>query len=666
MRHFTVSIGQRDFSALVLPPELQLTYVRGSAAALGGMQEATIVATGPRTALYAALDWLRCPVAVYNRKGTPVWWGYVAALTGQFGALQIGLSLDEIANRVQVIYAYQDPTGKSVKGTTAWVEDAVSRATYGTWELIKSLGNANADQAIYDRDLTLATLKQPVGTPAIVGQSGPDSVTLLCRGWFSTLTASYYARPDGKVQSSNNRGNAISLGQKLTANTIGFEPNNDYIHDIQGRLHYFESDQWVQVSGSASNNGAFRVARGTTQLAASWASTSIWFNTSDDILTTASNFAFVDANDLILVSGATYPSNNGYFWVDTVQDGNHIVTVAKTITSYGTGPLVTVQRGNAVGCEANFVRESPGATVTLTTIGEKLAQSFVVTGASAWKAYEVQLRVMKVNTPADGVIVELCADNAGLPGTVLDSATVSAANFGTSLTWMTFVLTGAATLTIGATYWLVIRRSGASEYANYYQVDVDEDQSYAAGAAKAWNGASWITPPTPVDIPFAVFGKEETTTQLAAIASSAGQFMAGSQIMDTSGLLTYQYREGRLRAYDEALALLAAGTSDGRRLLAEVTPQRYLSIYKEPLQGSVDTYVLGMDGTWTDNLGSPLEEGVLPVGKWVEIRALPAEVLATTKVTPFVVDEAEYDADSGELRITPRGAWTTATGVRQG
>ena len=97
-----------------------------------------------------------------------------------------------------------------------------------------------------------------------------------------------------------------------------------------------------------------------------------------------------------------------------------------------------------------------------------------------------------------------------------------------------------------------------------------------------------------------------------------------------------------------------------------MTPQRYLSIYKEPLQGSADTYVLDLEGAWTDNLGSPLEEGVLPVGKWVEIRALPAEVLATTKVTPFVVDEAEYDADSGELRITPRGAWTTATGVRQG
>ena len=663
---FTVSLGQRDFSAMVLPPELTLTYQRGSAAAQGGMQEATIVATGPHTALYAALDWLRCPVAVYNRKGTPVWWGYVAALTGQFGALQIGLSLDEIANRVQVIYAYQDPTGKSVKGTTAWVDDAASRATYGTWELIKSLGNANADQAIYDRDLTLATLKQPVGTPAIVGQSGVDSVTLLCRGWFATLAATYYARSDGKVQASNNRGTAITLGQKLTANTIGFEPNNDYIHDIQGRLHYFASDQWVQVSGSASNNGAFRIARGTNRTYTSLTSAGIWFNVTDDILTTASNFAFVDANDLILVSGAGNPANNGYFWVDTVQDGNHIVTVAKTIVSSSPGPLITVQRGNAIGCEANFVRESPGASVTLTTIGEKLAQSFVVTGASAWKAYEVQLRVMKVNTPADGVTVELCADNAGLPGTVLDSGTVSAANLGTSLTWATFALVGSATLTIGATYWLVIRRSGASEYANYYQVDVDEDQSYAPGTAKAWNGASWIAPPTPVDIPFAVFGKEETTTQLAYLAANAGQFLAGSQIMDASGLLTYQYREGRLRAYDEAMALLAAGTSDGRRLLAEVTPQRYLSIYKEPLQGSADTYVLDLEGTWTDNLGSPLEEGVLPVGKWVEIRALPAEVLATTKVTPFVIDEAEYDAESGELRITPRGAWTAATGVRQG
>jgi len=31
-----------------------------------------------------------------------------------------------------------------------------------------------------------------------------------------------------------------------------------------------------------------------------------------------------------------------------------------------------------------------------------------------------------------------------------------------------------------------------------------------------------------------------------------------------------------------------------------------------------------------------------------------------------MIDEVEYDAESGELRITPRGAWTTVAGIKQG
>lgn len=167
MRRFTVTVNRRDFLPAVLPHELVLKPRRWAGAALGGMRTAEIEATGPRYALFDLMDWLRYETLIYNRNGTAVWWGYVAALSLRVGAVEIGVSLDEVSNRIQVIYAYQDPDGKSIKGATGWSADADSVAAYGTWELIKSLGNATAEQAAQDLAVTLAAQKWPVGTPVI-------------------------------------------------------------------------------------------------------------------------------------------------------------------------------------------------------------------------------------------------------------------------------------------------------------------------------------------------------------------------------------------------------------------------------------------------------------------------------------------------------------------
>jgi len=670
---FTVSVKARDFGPLIIPAELQIYYRNGSASSKGGMVDAELFAVGPRQALYETLDWLRCPAIVYNRQGTAVWYGYIAEINAVIGALTIGISIDTVSNKIRVTTAYTNPEGRSVKSVTDWASDLTSQATYGIWELSKSLGgNRQPIEGIWHRDGSLALLAYPVGTPAIASPSAgagtADQVTFKCRGWWASLSARYLVRTEGQVESSQAGGTAINLGQKLTANTIGFEPNNDYIHDIVGRMNYFKSDHWVQIAGSTSNNGLVRISRGTNQLYQSVHSTAIWFEAQDDIWGAGPYFDYIDANDLILISGAADAENNGYFFTDSVSDSQHIVVVQKQIRTKSAGPDVTIQRGNAVGTEGNFTRELPGATVSLTVLGEKISFSFIATGDTSWKLFEIAIRAMKVDTPTDGILCAVYTDSAGFEGTLLESVTVLAANVAVALNWLTFSFTGVTPLTPGTRYWVRIQRSGASHHQHYYQIDVDEDVSYAAGSVKLWTGAAWVNSPTPISIPFSIRGMEETTTQIQNAVSLAGQFMAGCQIDSASGRYTYQTRDGNRRVKDEAEDLLDLRASDGTRLLADVTEQRNVVLYKEPTFSAGNAYAVDLDGQWYDNVGSPLEKGILPVGKWVVFRDLPPEIAAYTRVTPFFVDEAVYDAEADEVRTTPRGAWSDRSllGIRQG
>lgn len=677
MLTFPVSVQTRDFTALQLASDLKLLYLRGTASVRGGPIDAEVRATGPRYMLYETLDWLRNPITVYNQLGTEVWWGYIAAITANIGSLEIGLSLDEVSNRIQVIYTYNNPEGRPIKVTSGWSEDQDSIDTYGTWELIKSLGTSSDERAVSDLATTLSLLAWPVGTPVFnSGDTSEDSVSLLCRGWYSSLAATYYNRDEGQEQYTANGSFMVSMGQKFVSTELGFEPNADAIHAVTGGMKHFKVGQRIQVTGSTSNNGAMRVVNGTDQDHVIIHSTAIAFDPANDILGPAPIFILIGSGELIHVSGAPHAGSNGYFWVSGVSsNGDHIEITENVIIHDSSGPSVTVERGNSIIVDAALIREIPdGTPTTLNVIGEMVAQSFTNNATDSWVAWEIWVRLLRIGNPADNVLLQIWSDSGGLPGTVIDGGFITGSTISIfSTQWYKANLTGVAPLSPGTPYWVVARRSGASEVDQYYQVDIDESAGYTLGVLKYWNGSAWVNPVTAAgtataSMPFSVYGKEETTTQMQRLEADAGQFLIGTQLLDFSSLTTYQFRDGKLRASAELENLLDTGASDGRRLLSTVTAQRILQIYKEPLQGTYDTVQVNLNSEWFDYVGSPLEPGVLPVGKWAEIRDLPPDVAAYTKVTPFFIEEATYDARSNDLQVTPRGAWNLRNngGTRQG
>jgi len=137
----------------------------------------------------------------------------------------------------------------------------------------------------------------------------------------------------------------------------------------------------------------------------------------------------------------------------------------------------------------------------------------------------------------------------------------------------------------------------------------------------------------------------ETTAQVAAIVTSVGEFLAGTVIEDASGVMISPYEDGDRTAQAVIDDLLARGTTADRRLLAQVTRERYLRLYEEPAAGAADYLLLG-DGTLRDRWNNRLAPGDLPAGVWARLKDVLPGTLDLTRLSDpglVMIDESEWD-----------------------
>jgi hypothetical protein len=162
------------------------------------------------------------------------------------------------------------------------------------------------------------------------------------------------------------------------------------------------------------------------------------------------------------------------------------------------------------------------------------------------------------------------------------------------------------------------------------------------------------------DLVFRILGAWETTRQIEQIITDAGDFFAGIDILNASGIETNQWRNGERTAKDEVLELLNSGTTNGRRLLAKVTAERILQVYEQPAQTAEAQIMQAGDGNLRNMTGQPLEHGRLCAGQWVERTDVPPTVADLLKLSPFFVERAEYDCERNQVRLELQGtpsAW---------
>lgn len=217
------------------------------------------------------------------------------------------------------------------------------------------------------------------------------------------------------------------------------------------------------------------------------------------------------------------------------------------------------------------------------------AGSFSAAGLS-WTASVIGVWLGKQGAPVDDILIEVRNDSGGNPGaTVLATATVAAIDL--SLDGMNYVqrpLSSSITVD-GTTKWIRISRVGAVDITNYYQIGVNRDAGFAGGTFKHEQpAATWVTgvniggTTTTADMNFKLIGYVPTMTQVANALATHSDFLLAVDVINTSGVSTIPYRDGKAKVQKVIEDLLQIGDTTGTRLLAEVTVDRRVRIYTEP------------------------------------------------------------------------------------
>lgn len=647
MGNFTVDL--LDHNRNPVTTALQLRPVRYRAVARGGYDRAEIAVAGDASALWDVLGWLGYHVQIRNEQGTVVWAGMVVDATVAHGLLSVGLSLERMANRIRVAYTKELPSGRSERQNTDWAENVESVARYGQKEHKVSDGDTTQAKAEATRDTELGKRAAPTKTISLDSDGAAPGASLICAGLWQSLDWRYYEDLSGVIRHEENGDIEHLLGWALTAGEIGFRESR--IHDINARLGHLLANNQVVVAGSSYNNGTYTITGAGEGASKSYTAATITFQSADDILDSAAGLGIFEAGEMISIVGSGAPGNNGYRWVKTTGTSRIEVTPANIVNDTPPGN-VTLGQGHSAPVEQTVVQEGAGASVTLTVRGTRLAQSFVAP-TPGWLLREIAVQARRLGEPTDSLRIGLYSDSGGSPGTLLENATVAGSEISTTTDWVQVQLANGIQLSAGATYWIVVDRTGAATWEHAYAVAMDGELGFTGGSCKVWDGSSWQTRAPNADMLFQIWGHRDTAEIVEDIVQAAGQFIAGVLREASSGVLERFYREGDATALDEATRLLDGGASNGSRLIAQLTPDRVVRVLTATDDGVLNPQ-LDRDGRLRGPLGDPWPEGALPVGRWVNLADIPVHIGELASVSPIFVEEAEYDCERGEMRIIPQ------------
>lgn len=643
--------GTARGNPIVVNQDLKFIPIKYSATDRGGFDQAEILVTGPDLAVQNILGYLRYGVEIVNEFGSVCWSGYINEIECSFGGMVYTISMNEVANKVTVLYSYKDVSGTQVSGTTSAAESAVSQDRYGTKEIVIPASDIEQTAAEQLRDTELENRQYPLASGEINTSGSVVEAKLLCKGWWHALDWVYYSNENGREENTND--NAVQpLALGFTSTEVGFTTGRT-IQDMSGRfLHFPEGSKFI-LSGSTSNDGTYTVSETAEGEAESLTATTISFEANDDIKDSTARLGFVKKGSLLLVSGSTH--NDGYHVADN-ENEIHITTWtgygpgAGTITTETAGASITVAQGNYVRTvEGVSTNEIPGDSVTVEAYGSRIAQSFQLSSASGWDASRIGIKVAKTGSPGQNITVRLCADSgSGSPGSVLATGTILETAVTSAMNWQWADLNTNVSLSTSTTYWIEIYpSSGNTDWDDFYTVAVDEDLSYGSGTMLLRANSTWYSRPTNADLAFRVWGEEVTTDQISTMADTS-QFIRDIVIENASGISTNQYRNGENTVLDEIQDLLDIGNTSNKRLIGYVSDERVLHVYADP-GSSLPPVKWTKKGVLTDRFGNRLEPGKIVFGQWMEIEDVPPNIDSLAPFSPRYITEAEYDVQSEKL-----------------
>jgi hypothetical protein len=618
MPRFTTRLVKlQTFGALGmdLPRDLTITPLSWSANDRGGCYQAEFKAEGSAESVASLTGWLGDRIEIYNEFGQMVWWGDVWDIEITLDHIEVRLSLDNVYNRVQIIYPAVLPDGTEISKRSLWAEDGNSVTRYGRRELLHSLSSTMGPAFASVREQLLAKFSYP-GPIVSSRRDAGFSARLIGQGTWYKASSIYFANAKGLLEYTVENGQQ-TLGRSITSTAIQFG-----VIDT-------EADPDELVAG-------------------------------DEMTISGGSFYPLKADDSFTVRGGVAMDEDG-----RNNNDSHIVEAAPST--------------DKIIISGSFVPEAAGIPIQISWGYNKsqtiLAQSFKITSA-AWSATHVAVKVRQLRnmadpdnpvSPTDYFHIGIYADNAGVPWTLLAYQQVLGSTLYTELTWTEFALLSTLALTPGTTYWLGVRRSGPAgesitpHLQDGYELAISEleghDEGYVDGQMKVSDGATWVERLPRADMCFRIIGEVDSSVQMVAALESVDSFSTNIVQLET-GIMVRPYRDDGRTAMDELDELLEAGTEDGKRLISIVMADRSVVVdTARPIEES--EFTLGADGRMRTANGSPILPGQLVYGQHVQVDTLlllDGVGVRLEHGRSLYIQSSSYDARSDSLMVQSLGA----------
>ncbi len=279
-------------------------------------------------------------------------------------------------------------------------------------------------------------------------------------------------------------------------------------------------------------------------------------------------------------------------------------------------------------------------------------QVFTPGAAGSLKYAYFQLRgvgnpTRNLNAQLRDIAGTLLATSAGVSGSILSSI---------GYTWVKFSFAVPFTLVGGTTYMIGVT-ANTTDPVRYFAIRTDENENYSYGNGCYFNGASWVNLPSitnPGGVPDLLFRAlciTDTGSQISAIANAGNQFFTRITA-PSSGVLTCPYRDNGSDCLDEINGLMALGTTEQRKILASVSPERQLVFYEQP-DPAVSTVFMDARGYFYTYQGTALSPCFPPVGQFAGFSGSNRLMLPFDKnrVPACFVESASYWPQTGKVRI---------------
>jgi hypothetical protein len=630
--------------------DCKIKVVNYSASAQSGEEYAELsVEVDNILSLLVLKKWLGKVLRIFNSNNQIVWVGVVTEVELGLNQYTLTGSLERMANRIAVIFEERSASGDKISRQTPFADHTESQQFFGfRKELLFSAGEATLEQAIVQRDQLLKDLAWPVGAPTIKKFFGAQ---VRCEGLMRSLAWTLYSNPFGRIGNSSRIKLQTLLGWRWTSQQVGFRKRKIFL--FEDFIRSLKKGDRVRIVGTSKsfNEGTYELGNFSGEVL-SQTSTQIYFDPADDLLhQDPEGWLGFEEEYFIKVEGST--NNSGFHWVKRKVDNSRMEIspgLSSNFVAEPPGAEITVRQSFTIDASREVEVELPGAEVTFFSHSEKIAQSFV--SPVDMLLGRISLRLKKVNDGND-LVIKICQDNSGEPGTLLDTQLLFASEI-PSFEREIWIELPVISISANVTYWIVIETPNVSS-ENYLLVGTSGELFFNT---LGWDGASWsplVKDGMNISLEFQLWDLEDTSVTMQRILAQCGQLLQGIDVAST-GVRRCQYADGTLNAMEELLKVIKIGSSSGR-LTVQVNPTNFKLLVKpeEPITNNL--LILTEKGELKSPEGTILGEGVLPIGKWVEFEKSPQETNPNWKLSPFFVERAEYNRNSEpKLRLEPKFA----------